>query len=55
MAEMSHLAIAGLFVALAMVTWRDLSQPVEAQKTVKEIKTPKLAKFAGPTLTFLFW
>ena len=55
MAEMSHLATLGIFIALAVVSWRDFSKPVDAQKPPKDIPTPKLAKFAGPSLRFLFW
>ena len=55
MAEMSQLAAVGIFICLAFMTWRDLTTPTQAQKTTKEIPTPKLAKFAGPTLRFLFW
>ncbi len=52
---MTQAVTAGVFILVALMTWRDLTQPTEAQKTGKEIPTPKLAKFAGPTLRFLFW
>ena len=53
--EMSHLATIAVFLVFAAITWRDLTQPVQADKPTKDIPTPKLAKFAGPTLKFLFW
>ena len=56
MAEPSHLATLGIFAVLIFMSWRDLSQHANAQKTGKDIPTPKLAsKFAGPTLKFMFW
>ncbi len=54
MVEMSQIATAVVGI-IVLMTWRDLTQPTEAQRTTKEIPTPKLAKFAGPTLRFLFW
>jgi len=51
--NMTRLGILAVFIAFALITWRDLSKPVEAQRT-KDIPTPSLSKFAGPTLSFLY-
>ena len=55
MAEMSQLAVVGLFLAVCLLSFRDLSRPVEAQKATKNIPEPRLATFAGPSLKFLYW
>lgn len=55
MAEMGQWATVGIFLALAVLSVRDLTQNPNAQKTVKDIPAPKLSKFTGPTLRFLFW
>ena len=58
MADLSHLSIvAGLFVMI-FLSWKDLSG-TETSSNIpniqKEIKTPKMAQLATPTLKFLFW
>ena len=55
MAEMSHLATAGILICLALMSLKDISQPADAQKITKDIPAPKLSNFAGPTLKFLYW
>ncbi|KAK2146335.1 hypothetical protein LSH36_615g00021 [Paralvinella palmiformis] len=54
MAEMTHWTTVGLIICLALLTWRDLTSPTDAQKTTKDIPMPKLSKLTGPTLRFLF-
>jgi len=41
-----------IVVFASFLAWDYVSQ---AQKTSKDIPALKLSKFAGPTLTFLFW
>ena len=55
MADMSHLPIvAGLFL-FVFLTWRDLSGTEQTSHVQKDIKAPKLAQFATPTIKFLYW
>jgi hypothetical protein len=54
MSDMGRYAAIGVFLALAVMSWRDLSQGTNAEKTIKDIPAPKLSKFAGPSITFLF-
>lgn len=55
MAEMAaQWVTAGLFMAVIMLSFRDLTRPIEAQKQVKDIPMPKLSKFTGPTLKFMY-
>lgn len=57
MADFSHLSIvAGLFVMI-FLSWRDLSGTETSQNLPniqKEIKTPRMAQLATPTIKFLF-
>jgi len=41
-----------IVVFASFLAWDYVTQ---AQKTSKDIPSLKLSKFAGPTLTFLFW
>lgn len=51
---MSHLPIvAGLFL-FVFLTWRDLSGTEQSSHVHKDIKAPKLAQFATPTIKFLY-
>lgn len=55
MADLMRFTPVGIALCLILMTWRDLTMPVDAQKASKDIPEPKLSKFAGPTLRFLFW
>lgn len=51
--RMGQLSMVFVFSALIFLTWRDLSH-TEQTNIEKDIKAPKLSKFAGPTLRFMF-
>ena len=55
MVEMSHFATFSVFLVLALLSWRDLMRPADAQVATKDIPTPKFSAFAGPTIKFLYW
>lgn len=52
---MGQLPMILVFSALIFLTWRDLIHTEQSQDVQKDIKAPKLSKFAGPTLKFMFW
>ena len=55
MADYSRLSlVAGLFLFI-FLTWRDLSVTETTSNVQKDVKAPKLAQFATPTIKFLFW
>ena len=55
MAEMAQFSMIAVFAALIFLTWKDLLYTEQVQDVQKDIKAPKLSKFAGPTIKFLFW
>lgn len=55
MADYSHLPlVAGLFL-FVFLTWKDLSGTEQTAHVQKDIRAPKLAQFATPTIKFLYW
>ncbi|KAJ8310124.1 hypothetical protein KUTeg_011989 [Tegillarca granosa] len=47
MAEMVQLSMVAVFTVLIFLTWRDLSFTEQTSQTQKDIKAPKLSRFAG--------
>jgi len=55
MADLGRLSmVAGIFFFI-FITWRDLTPTEQTSNVQKDIKAPKLAQFASPTIKFLFW
>lgn len=55
MADYSRLSIVAGIILFIFLTWRDLSVTEQTPNVQKDIKAPKLAQFATPTIKFMFW
>lgn len=54
MADLGQMSFLALCVGLLLFTWKDLTSSQE-HSVQKNIKAPKLASFAAPTLKFMYW
>jgi hypothetical protein len=56
MARMAYFGTFGVVVLFTILSWQDLSSNLGVSASMeKNIPTPKMSSFAGPTLKILYW